>query len=244
MTASDSHMGFRQRLLDIIDGSGASDRRLSLVATGSTDTVRNMRRGSSPRLDSLEALCRVLGLQLRTAPLDGPHQPLKGLPAVEKRPEWSRRLREEIRHDLIEILDRAASSVALAGTCQDEIRDLPAGGAIDLHRTIVGHVPFSRQWLDRHGLVPTRCSVISVVGKSMEPTLPDGASILVDRASSHRADGRIYLIRTPHGLVVKRVSKDGSGCWWLISDHPAWKRARWPCGAEIVGEIRWVGTVL
>ena len=226
MTASDSNMGFRQRLLEIIDRSGVSDRRLSLVATGSADTIRNMRRGSSPRLDSLEALCRVLGLQLQTVPLNKFGQPLKAAPAIEKQPEWSRRLREEIRQDLVKILD------------------LAAGGAIDLHGTIAGHGPFTRQWFDNHGLVPTRCSVISVTGKSMEPTLPEGASILVDRVSSHLADGRIYVIRTPHGLVLKRVSKDRGGRWWLISDHPGWKPDRWPCGAEIVGEVRWVGRVL
>ena len=56
MSASDSNMGFRQRLLNQVDCSPVSDRRLSLLATGSADTVRNMRRGSSPRLDSLEAL--------------------------------------------------------------------------------------------------------------------------------------------------------------------------------------------
>ena len=245
MTASDSKIGFRQCLLEIIDRFDASDRRLSLLATGSADTVRNMRRGSSPRLDSLEALCRVLGFQLQVAPFDEPDQPLMAPPVVEKRPEWSRRLREEIRQDLVEILDRAASSGALTGTCQVEIRGLPAsGGAMDVHETIAGNVPFSRQWLDSHGLVPTRCSVLSVMGKSMEPTLPEGASILVDRASSHRVDRRIYVIRTPHGLVVKRVSKDPGGCWWLISDHPGWKPARWPFRAEIVGEVRWVGRVL
>ena len=106
MAASNSRIGFRQRLLDLIDRSGVSDRRLSLLASGSTDTVRNMRRGSSPRLDSLEALCRVLGFQLQIAPLDEPGEPVEGAPNVEKRPEWSRRLREEIRQDLVEILGR------------------------------------------------------------------------------------------------------------------------------------------
>ena len=117
MTASDSNIGFRQRVLEIIDGSGTSDRRLSLAATGSADTIRNMRRGSSPRLDSLEALCRVLGFRLEMVPLDAPGQPAEGVRAVEKRPEWSWRLREEIRQDLVEILDRAASSGALAANC-------------------------------------------------------------------------------------------------------------------------------
>ena len=64
MSAYDSNADFRQRLLELIGRSGVSDRQLSLLATGSADTVRNMRRGSSPRLDSLEALCRVLGVRL------------------------------------------------------------------------------------------------------------------------------------------------------------------------------------
>ncbi len=107
MNASDSNLGFRQRLLDVIDRSGVSARRLSLLATGSADTVRNMRRGSSPRLDTLEVLCRALGFRLEMVPLDEPAEPPEGPPAVEKRPEWSRRLREEIRQDLVELLARA-----------------------------------------------------------------------------------------------------------------------------------------
>ena len=106
MSDGDSITGFRQRLLELIGSSGVSDRQLSLLATGSADTVRNMRRGSSPRLDSLEAVCRVLGFRLEMVPIDEPAQRPEGDPAVEKRPEWSRRLREEIRQDLVEVLGR------------------------------------------------------------------------------------------------------------------------------------------
>ena len=107
MSASDSNRGFRQRLLELIDRSAISDRRLSMLATGSTDTVRNLRRGSSPRLDSLKALCRVLGFWFEMAPLDAPAQPPEETPAVEKQPDWSRRLREEIRQNLVEGLARS-----------------------------------------------------------------------------------------------------------------------------------------
>ena len=111
MSGGDSITGLRQRLLDVIDRSRVSDRQLSLLATGSTDTVRNMRRGSSPRLDSVEALCRVLGFRLEMVPLDEPAQLPEGAPPIEKRPEWSRRLREEIRRDLVEILERTHKEV-------------------------------------------------------------------------------------------------------------------------------------
>ena len=48
MAVSDSNGSFRQCLLDLIDRSGVSDRRLSLLPSGNPDTVRNMRRGSPP----------------------------------------------------------------------------------------------------------------------------------------------------------------------------------------------------
>ena len=72
-----------------------------------------MRRGSSPRMDSLEALCRVLGFRLEMVPLDEPGHPPEEVPAVETRPEWSRRLREEIRQDLVEVLGLAGKGGAL-----------------------------------------------------------------------------------------------------------------------------------
>ena len=61
-------MDIRQQLLAAVDQSRHSERKLSVLATGSTDTLRNMKRGAVPRLDTLEALCRVLGLQLSIGP--------------------------------------------------------------------------------------------------------------------------------------------------------------------------------
>ena len=54
-----------EQLLEAIDEAPMSDRALSLLASGSTDTVRNMRRGATPRLETVEALCRALGLKLK-----------------------------------------------------------------------------------------------------------------------------------------------------------------------------------
>ena len=64
-------MGIRDDILAAIDESGVSDRALSLLATGGSDTVRNMRRGSTPNIDTLEALCRHVGLDLRVLPQRG-----------------------------------------------------------------------------------------------------------------------------------------------------------------------------
>ena len=54
----------------------------------------------------------------------------------------------------------------------------------------------------------------------MEPTLVDGCSILVNQAGRRRRVGRIFVVRTDDGLVVKRAGKDRAGAWQLVSDSP------------------------
>ena len=85
--ASGSNMGFRQHLLGLIDRSGVSDRRLSLLATGNGFTVWSLRQGSMPRLDTLEALRHTLGVRIQMVPLDEGGQPPEGAPAVERSPD-------------------------------------------------------------------------------------------------------------------------------------------------------------
>ena len=61
-------MDIREELLAAVRKSRLSERRLSIEATGSSDTLRNIRRGAQPRADTLVALCRVLGLDVRLTP--------------------------------------------------------------------------------------------------------------------------------------------------------------------------------
>ena len=61
-------MGVREQLLAVVDDSPLSDRKLSMLATATPDTIRNIRRGAAPRADTLEALCAVLGVDLHFGP--------------------------------------------------------------------------------------------------------------------------------------------------------------------------------
>ena len=77
---------------------------------------------------------------------------------------------------------------------------------------------------------PVLSRVIHVPDESMEPTLVDGCVMLVNRARWQRHIGRVYVVRTENGLIVKRAGKDSSGAWQLISDHPdkrTWPPIRW-----------------
>ncbi len=107
--------------------------------------------------------------------------------------------------------------------------------------TPAGPAWFRRDWPDKRGIDPTRCVVIDVVGESMEPTPPDGCSILLDKTRLRRRAERIYAVTTSDGLVVNRAGKDDAGDWVLRSDRPAWEDVPWPDDAEMVGEVRWAG---
>ena len=120
-----------------------------------------------------------------------------------------------------------------------ELAGAAGGGAVDLDETIVGHLHFRREWLDRQAIDPTQADVIQVRGESMEPTLPDGCSILMDRRRRAPRSGRIYVVRTDEGIVVKRARRDAAR-WTLSSDHPAWPPRPWPTDAELIGEVRWM----
>ena len=67
-----------------------------------------------------------------------------------------------------------------------------------------------------NGLVASQCKVIGVKGESMEPTLTDGCSILIDLNRRRRTAGHLYVIRTGDGLIVKRAGKNRAGAWQLV----------------------------
>ena len=76
---------------------------------------------------------------------------------------------------------------------------------LDVHRT----------WLDRHRLDATQCAIVRVRGESMEPTLNDGSTILINCAQRRRRSGRLFAVRADDGLVVRRASartRAAAGC--------------------------------
>ena len=59
------------------------------------------------------------------------------------------------------------------------------------------------------------------------------------RGRKRRRVGRIFVLRTDDGLVVKRAGKDKEGNWQIVSEHPAWPPTSWPNETEVIGEVRW-----
>ena len=102
---------------------------------------------------------------------------------------------------------------------------------------------FPTRCLRREGLNAQQCRIIRVVGESMEPTLPDGCSILVNQEVSEPEDEKIFVIRAGDELIVKRTLQLRSGRWAVASDNPdtkTWPTRPWPTDAVVIGEVRWV----
>ena len=154
-------------------------------------------------------------------------------------------------------LDALADPEAVAGVSA-EIHQFPGtkpigvyrlgsaagSGALDLDETIKTYAWFRQEWLSRKGLIAERCGIISVEGESMEPTLPDGCVILMDRNRTRRRQDHIFVLRTDDGLIVKRLGKDEQGNWLLVSDHEDWEPVLWPKETVVIGEVKWMAREL
>ena len=146
-------------------------------------------------------------------------------------------------NELADLADDAALSAERLPARQVDVMELAAaagGGATELDETVTGQVWFARHWLDQRGLDAAQCSVIVVKGESMEPTLPDSCSILVARQRKRRKDGKLFVLLTADGLVVKRLSKAPNESWQLQSDHPAWPPVAWSAEVTIIGQVVWM----
>ena len=109
---------------------------------------------------------------------------------------------------------------------------------------LLSYVPFRDDWLRRHGLIAEHCRVIEVAGDSMEPTIENGAVILVDFQRTSRRRDKVFAVRTEDGPVVKRLRRHDEDGWWLVSDNEDYTPRPWPRDAGVLGQVMWTGRTL
>ena len=261
-------MTYADAILAALARSGRSGREVSIAAVGHESAIRSLKRGMDVRTSTLLALCEELGLEFYVGPRR-PQPAVGGYDASirerEPPPAWVTQLTDDLRSEIRHLAarDRNAGrgaqpefvepSLAADVVWSAESREIPGARCVDCYEvqladgsgtvlddsTRVGCLAFHRMWLDRHRLDATQCAIVRMRGESMEPTLNDGSTILVNRAQRRRRSGRVFVVRTDDGLVVQRVRKAPGGGWQLTGDHPAGEPRPWPDGAEILGQVRW-----
>ena len=117
-------------------------------------------------------------------------------------------------------------------------------GAFVDDENVIKLIGFRRDWLRKHGINPDKCSLIDVLGNSMEPELRDKAIILIDHQRTRRLAGRIFAVRSDDGLQIKRLEHDNHD-WLLVSDNnKEYKPVPWPREAVVIGQVMWTGRTL
>lgn len=144
---------------------------------------------------------------------------------------WSDRLsgRRTISTDLaFEIEDKLElGRLALAGGDESEFVDVPrmdvklsAGHGSEFRlEEVIGHLKFARSFLRSCGIGSQGARVVDVKGPSMEPTIKDGAVLLISTNNREPAENQIFALSRPNeGLVVKRLVRQ-NGYWVARSDN-------------------------
>ncbi len=236
------------RIIDrALDEQGISARQASLLATGTPELIRNMRRGRVPSVERFCALCDVLNLEFYVGPKY--HQKSPSVRAVSEKQTMFDMLEEIIsRLPPRKILKQTSKTgKSYKGSKLGSMYRIPIfetnaamdDTPVDKKKRAVGHISFQESWFNGQGLNPEYCLIVQILDQSMEPTIASHSIVLVDLSRYRRRQERIYAIRIGDNLVVRRLSKNQDK-WQLIADHPKSKPESFPSSAEIIGEVRWM----
>lgn len=98
---------------------------------------------------------------------------------------------------------------------------LSAGGGCDwVEHPDNEPMVFRARWFAARGARPELCRALYVRGVSMEPTLQDGDTVLIDTARTEIRDDAIYAVLYHSELYVKRLFLVPGGGVELRSDNP------------------------
>lgn len=105
----------------------------------------------------------------------------------------------------------------------------------------VSYLAYRKDWLKQQRLYVSNLVSTRISGDSMEPTIPDGSTILIDKSRYQPRDGHIYVLRSGSTYWVKRLQIQPSGKLVLISDNafypPMTLDLRVDSDVEIVGQV-------
>jgi phage repressor protein C with HTH and peptisase S24 domain len=207
----------------------------------SSAAIQGLRRGKSPGIERISAMCDVLGLELYVGPRrreadvdilmttgdDTRPLEVKSERAIQERMHSSSDPRDDF--DLVERFDLTLS--AGPGAAGDNVAALSP-------------IAFRRDWLRSMFLSAKDCVVMSVGGDSMLPTVHDGDLVLVDRKPQQQLSyAYIYALSDIDGQTrVKRIQTLDEG-YLLQSDNPNYEvEVRFGDDAnrvKIIGRVVW-----
>ena len=80
------------------------------------------------------------------------------------------------------------------------------GGAFVLSESMRDYYAFRTDWLTKTLSSVKNAILMRVTGDSMEPTIYDGDTVMLDTGRTHIYDGSIYALRMEDTIMIKRLS--------------------------------------
>ncbi|CAA0097801.1 putative HTH-type transcriptional regulator [BD1-7 clade bacterium] len=104
---------------------------------------------------------------------------------------------------------------------------------------------FRHRWLKFRGLSENDLVLVYASGDSMEPTISNNNTLMVDTSDTKLLDGSVYVIRHDGHLLVKRTQYAPGQGVWLISDNKQYEKLLVNIDEtpdmEVVGRVVWIG---
>jgi phage repressor protein C with HTH and peptisase S24 domain len=100
-----------------------------------------------------------------------------------------------------------------------DVRVAGGAGAAVLGENVVTFNAYRREWLAERGLLEADLSEVTITGKSMEPVLPEGKSVLVNHSMTDPQGGSIFVVRQDEDLIAKYVQKLPGGRLQISSEN-------------------------
>lgn len=182
--------------------------RLKVIIGESAQTITNWQKRGVPtaKITSLARMVKVLPDWLETG--TGPKTLGDFGPAIETplRPVVVVDSPDDIQHEIIEVPRYTVKASAGNGS---PILDVDTEGTPNYCRS---------SWAHSHGYSPKNLFSIVATGDSMEPTIPEGASLIVHRQHDV-VNGKVHIICRRDECFVKRLYKQMDEALLIHSDN-------------------------
>lgn len=101
---------------------------------------------------------------------------------------------------------------------------------------------FRSEWIRLMKLKPAKLAAMRAAGESMEPTIHDGDSLLIDTSQTNVVDGKVYALWYDGGERVKRLFRLPGGGLRIESDNPRFRALEVAAGE--LENVRVIGRVV
>lgn len=206
------------------------------VAGVTDEAIARWRDGKSkPSFVGMWRLCRAAGVSLDW---------LGGGPVPNKE--------AEVRAAAWEAAGAPLRRPALTGPALGDLTMIPrydvrlssGPGALVAAEQIFEHLAFRTSWLREMGISPQYAALVTNDGDSNEPTIPDGALMLLDLSIKEVSNGKFYALRRDGELIIKRIQRRMDGTVVLKSDNPRYDPEEIPpervADLHVIGRLKWV----